>query len=202
MRHKAPRLALVLSFVAAACSSGGAGTVMSSDGGIARSPAFDAAVPNQPSDVPGPSVNDAGLRADAKKPNPTSYPVTCEGLCAKADAKLPEGCDAAKCVSQCGAREQAAANAAAGGCDAEWATYLECAVLGGTMTTCAFNGKLTLAGCSDEEQALSSCVSKPKTCPSNCTTDQQCQLQCPGSRVTCCDKASGYCYAANSTSCN
>lgn len=196
------RIAVVLSLtgVAVACSSGGA--LLAADGGRSGAlPATDAEAADADSaDAPRPHVaaSDAGSRADAKKVG--SYPVTCEGLCDKADARLPNGCDTTKCVSQCKLRADEASKAPAG-CTPDWNTYLECAVLGGAVTACAYNGKLTLAGCSDEEHALTTCVGTPLQCPNVCTTDLDCQSQCPvfGSGTACCDTRVGSCYASSSS---
>jgi hypothetical protein len=55
-----------------------------------------------------------------------------------------------------------------------------------------------LARCSAKAEA-----GAPRVCPPSCTTHQQCQSMCPQIQgaVSCCDRMSQLCYAANGASC-
>ena len=170
-----------------ACSAGGAGSLV--DAGPSTGDRPDAAPPTQP--------EDAGRRGDAAPAS--SGPVSCARLCANAVAALGSSCDGEKCEAQCAAR----ADQASVSCASEWDAFLECAVLGGKVTGCAFNGKLSITRCDDEERALTVCLNKPKTCASTCTSDVQCQQSCPttSGAMSCCDRSTGTCYLRTGSMC-
>lgn len=189
----AAALAILAAWAAACGATSGAG-VYGSDGGPSASGNGGSGATGE-IDGSAPSSDASAAKSDASK----AATLDCKGLCGKATKTLFT-CDAAKCEATCKTREASATAQ----CASEWDTYIECAVLGGVVAKCEYNGRLTVTGCDDETSALTACLNKPRQCVSGCTNDAQCQSSCPtpnGTMTTCCDVTTGVCFVSTQSVC-